>query len=310
MAYLQDCVVNDTMLAYESTNSDEFVDFDSFVNFPVDETDPAFKNPAIGALGENWNSMDGCLSIDPAQRDFSFQDTAFIQSTFSESFFTHPTPISPQTSLLEYSNASCNSLEIADADLTAYDPFFDDALQWLPHVSAIKDLAHARARNDKSSASMKAKRRDAAISLYLQRQYESDMRMATDFSQHSFDEFTRAVDSIVSPTQSPQSSYESVPGLSASTSSNSPAETDAPAAPSSQPTAGGFEMVLDLNMNATTRVPRRQKPRTKEQIEDYIKVRKNGACIKHKKQHKKVCYEITSYLPFILFFFFRNTKLI
>jgi hypothetical protein len=276
------------MHAYESNNSHEFVDFDSFVNFQADEIDISPKDAATGASYELQNSMDGCLSyVDPTQLDLSFQDTALTQSTSPDSSFMSSAFTSPQTSLLDYSNAPWSTPEIADADLTACDPFFDDATQWLPHVtSTIKELAHARAHTDKSSTPMKVKRRDAAISLYLQRQHESDMQMAASLSQRSFDDFISGVESI-SSSQSPQSSHESVPGLSASTSTNSPASTDAPAT-SSQPATGGFEIVLDLNMNATTRIPRKQKPRTKEQIEDYINVRRNGACIKHKKQHKKV----------------------
>jgi hypothetical protein len=49
-----------------------------------------------------------------------------------------------------------------------------------------------------------------------------------------------------------------------------------------------MEMVLDLNMNATANVPKKQKPRSQAQRENYIKARKYGACEKHKKQHKRV----------------------
>jgi hypothetical protein len=60
------------------------------------------------------------------------------------------------------------------------------------------------------------------------------------------------------------------------------------AAPSAQPVSGGVEMVLDLNMNARAFLPKKQKARTKAQRENYINVRRNGACEKHRKRHKKV----------------------
>lgn len=51
-------------------------------------------------------------------------------------------------------------------------------------------------------------------------------------------------------------------------------------------------MVLDLNMNATTNLPKKQKPRSQAQKENYIKARKFGACEKHKKQHKRVSIDL------------------
>lgn len=65
-------------------------------------------------------------------------------------------------------------------------------------------------------------------------------------------------------------------------------DDSASASPESDPAAGGMEFVLDLNMNATTNVPKKQKPRSQAQKENYIKVRKHGACEKHRKQHKRV----------------------
>ncbi|KAK2747962.1 hypothetical protein FQN57_001553 [Myotisia sp. PD_48] len=50
---------------------------------------------------------------------------------------------------------------------------------------------------------------------------------------------------------------------------------------------GGIELVMDLNMNTATSLPRRHRPRTQAQRERYLAVRNQGACEKHKKQHKR-----------------------
>ena len=62
---------------------------------------------------------------------------------------------------------------------------------------------------------------------------------------------------------------------------------------SEAPPPGGMEMVLDLNMNTAANVPKKQKPRSQAQKENYIKARKYGACEKHKKQHKRVSFPFT-----------------
>lgn len=138
----------------------------------------------------------------------------------------------------------------------------------------IRQMVEAQAAADTSVASIKEKRREAAIALHLQRLCDAtalDLDMSSDsntsFSSPSWSEYMRE---SISPQPSPCST-----------------EQTPPAAPSGNP---GMEMVLDLNMNATTNVPKKQKPRSQAQKENYIKARKYGACEKHKKQHKRVSY--------------------
>lgn len=135
-----------------------------------------------------------------------------------------------------------------------------------------REMVQAQAAADSRVASMKEKRREAAIALHLQRLCDAtalDLDMSSDsntsFSSPSWSEYRR--DSI-----SPQPS------------SSSPEQ-----APMAMPCGNtAMEMVLDLNMNATTNLPKKQKPRSQAQKENYIKARKFGACEKHKKQHKRV----------------------
>lgn len=151
---------------------------------------------------------------------------------------------------------------------------------------AFSDLVHDWAEADKRARPLKQKRRDAAIDLHLQRlnlaYYGSGI---FDASPHD--------DGVSSTTYyTPNSSLDGVSSLSrtASTSSVSPPARSSAESTSrpSHPPGGGVEMILDLNMNAATKLPRKQKKRTPAQIEDYRTVRRNGACAKHKQQHKKV----------------------
>ncbi|KAL2006901.1 hypothetical protein VTN00DRAFT_9569 [Thermoascus crustaceus] len=102
--------------------------------------------------------------------------------------------------------------------------------------------------------------------------------------------------SFSSPRSAQGSLNTSAASLSPCTPASSVASSKAEVeAPRSKPATGGVEMVLDLNMNASTCLPKKQKPRTRAQRESYINVRRNGACEKHRKQHKKCnCLEKAS----------------
>ncbi|KAJ5924461.1 hypothetical protein N7466_008648 [Penicillium verhagenii] len=154
-------------------------------------------------------------------------------------------------------------------------PSCDDAMftgcQSYDTTYDFRQMVEAQAAVDPRVASLKEKRREAAIALHLQRLCDAtalDLEMSSDsntsFSSPCWSDYMR--ESI-----SPQSN------------GSSPEQTSAPP-PSGN---GGMEMVLDLNMNATANLPKKQKPRSQAQKENYIKARKYGACEKHKKQHKR-----------------------
>lgn len=82
---------------------------------------------------------------------------------------------------------------------------------------------------------------------------------------------------------------------SVSPSSHSAETVSTPSSVANPVPCHGVEMVLDKNMNVATNLPRKQKPRSLAQKESYVKVRKYGACDKHRKQHKRVSL-------FLLFF--------
>lgn len=147
-------------------------------------------------------------------------------------------------------------------------------------VSSIRDVVEATAAADPSCLSDKAKRRDASIAIHLQRLQDTSIeREITSDSNTSFP----------SPSWS-DFVQESMASLPANVGSVTPTITDnsSPVSPESDSVAAGVELVLDLNMNATTNLPRKQKPRSQAQKQNYIKVRKHGACEKHRKQHKRV----------------------
>ncbi|KAJ5210579.1 hypothetical protein N7491_010386 [Penicillium cf. griseofulvum] len=205
------------------------------------------------------------------------------------------TTVSPQDLALPYEAdgmfTSSSDLMQSSFDMTTYDlphedfmgmdggfmqdsaaPLFDDAafLGYNPYDSsnAFRNLVEAQAAADPRVATIKEKRREAAIALHLQRLCDAtalDLDMSSDsntsFSSPSWSEYVRG---STSPRPSPENSSVS-----------------------EAPPPGGMEMVLDLNMNAAANVPKKQKPRSQAQKENYIKARKYGACEKHKKQHKR-----------------------
>lgn len=147
--------------------------------------------------------------------------------------------------------------------------------------SPFRHIVEAQAAADPSGLSNKAKRRDASIAIHLQRlhdpsateEFSSDS--STSFSSPSWSDFLRE---SVSPMPTRDSAGPPPPtGDSTPVSS----ESEAPR---------GVEMVLDMNMNTTTNVPKKQKPRSQAQRDNYVKVRKHGACEKHRKQHKRVSF--------------------
>lgn len=147
-------------------------------------------------------------------------------------------------------------------------------------ASSIRQMVEDTAAADPSCLSSKAKRRDASIAIHLQRlrdastEYEISSGSNTSFSSPSWSDYVQEATSPMPPVGPAM-----IPAVS---------DQSTPVSSESDPVPGGMELVLDLNMNATTNVPKKQKPRSQAQKQNYIKVRKHGACEKHRKQHKRV----------------------
>ncbi|KAF7131390.1 hypothetical protein CNMCM5793_004561 [Aspergillus hiratsukae] len=149
--------------------------------------------------------------------------------------------------------------------------------------STYRQLIESQAAADPRCFSKKEKRLEASIALHLQRLQDAataDLNLSSD-----------SCGSLSSPCWPESAGSASESQSRGSPSSTSPCEPFAKSStpPSSRPSplSGGVELVLDLNMNTTTNLPKKQKPRSQAQKENYIKVRKHGACEKHRKQHKR-----------------------
>lgn len=203
----------------------------------------------------------------------TFPDLVNFDQAFDEAMKTTPAPMSGTIPMFGDATMSPDSGLFPDFDTSCQQNHFD----W---TSSLRDMVDARAAADPSCLSTKEKRRDAGIAVHLQRLHDVSEREVssdsnTSFSSPSWSNFVR---DSTSPT--PQST-------SAITSFS--AEDSTPMSSDSDPTPGGMELVLDLNMNAPSNLPKKQKPRSLAQKENYIKARKYGACEKHRKQHKRVC---------------------
>jgi hypothetical protein len=274
--------------------ANEMVDFEAFINFDADGCDGCLDKQAgsVGDLSPQDQSFSTeCSDLQDMQScDF---ESLPLESALMNGPFAEDSPVfsSPRTSPHALDARIADGYSCQDTHLAPLNPADGvRSVSFLQETSAaIRDLVYARATVDPRCASMKEKRRDAAIALHLQRlseEYQHDMLLSdSDLGYHS-----PSGDNFYTESFSPRSSQDSLPGLSSTVSSYSPS-TPTSALSSEQAfqsPSGGVEMVLDLNMNAATRLPTKQRPRTKAQIESYINVRRNGACEKHRKQHKKV----------------------
>jgi len=148
-------------------------------------------------------------------------------------------------------------------------------------TTTIRQAVEAQAAMDTRRSSDKEKRMEASIAFHMQRLQESPL-----------------TDPYTSPEFSSPSSYmgqgSASPTSTGASQTPGSATTDGVSTPTLSGTdqPGGVELVLDLNMNATTNLPKKHKPRSQAQRDNYIKVRKHGACEKHKKQHKRVSFVV------------------
>ncbi|KAK2741746.1 hypothetical protein FQN55_008246 [Onygenales sp. PD_40] len=188
-------------------------------------------------------------------------------------------------------------------------PNSDDShlrLSWVK--AALKDIALARAAADPRPISQKQKQMDASIALYSELQNDLGSSLREDLhaygqpmvSQHSSGSTSGSSfdNASFSMTSSPTSSSSTMLDLSPahptfhSSSSAGPSRT---AQPSS---TGGVQMVLDLNMNEATSLPRKHRPKTQAERQSYIAARKQGACEWHRKQRKRcTCVDKSTTTP-------------
>lgn len=241
------------------TQFEEWVDFDQFLDLPS-----AYGDEYSASASSNSVSPDMALPYDAEMIGTDLLD--FSQSTFSDmtnydasqdAFFAD---LSPQMGMLPDHTAALD-----DTTLYSY-PQYNASCDF-------RQVVEAQAAADPRIASIKEKRREAAIALHLQRLCDAaalDLEMSSDsntsFSSPAWSEYVRGSNSPPSASASPETS----------------------AAPAPAASTGGIELVLDLNMNTAANLPKKQKPRSQAQKENYIKARKYGACEKHKKQHKRV----------------------
>ncbi|KAJ5266869.1 hypothetical protein N7478_009677 [Penicillium angulare] len=239
-----------------STQSEEWVDFDQFLDL-----EPSYSDDYSASA--NSISPDMTLSYDTDMFTNDLPD--LTQSGFPEMDYGLS-----QEGLFADQSPSFESL---DGPL----PVFDDAMfpgyQTYDNTYDFRQMVEAQAASDPRVASIKEKRREAAIALHLQRLCDAtalDLDMSSDsntsFSSPCWSDYMRESISPQSATSSPEQASAALPSGSGT---------------------GGLEMVLDLNMNAAANLPKKQKPRSQAQKENYIKARKYGACEKHKKQHKR-----------------------
>ncbi|KAJ5174667.1 uncharacterized protein N7482_000544 [Penicillium canariense] len=243
------------------TQSEEWLDFDQFLDLPSAYGDDYSASASASAHSV---SPDMALPFESETAGMDLPD--FTQSAFpdminydpvQEGFFADQSP--PMGMIPDCVPA------LDDATFHGYDEQHNTSFDF-------RHLVEMQAAADPRITSIKEKRREAAIALHLQRLCDAtalDLDMSSDsntsFSSPAWSDYVR----------------ESISPQPASTS------PETHSAPASAVGNGGVELVLDLNMNAAANLPKKQRPRSQAQKENYIKARKYGACEKHKKQHKR-----------------------
>ncbi|KAJ5916690.1 hypothetical protein N7504_000705 [Penicillium tannophilum] len=234
---------------------------------------------------EEWVDFDQFLDLSPSYSDdYSANSISPEMSLpYDADMFTNDLPDLNQSGFPDmnsfdlshdasFADQSPNMGLMPDFTATMDDPLFH-GYQSCDTTFDFRQMVEAQAAIDTRVASLKEKRREAAIALHLQRLCDAtalDLELSSDsntsFSSPCWSDYMRE-------------------SISPQPTSASPEQTAAPT-----PSGNGgmpMEMVLDLNMNATANLPKKQKPRSQAQKENYIKARKYGACEKHKKQHKR-----------------------
>ncbi|KAJ5094365.1 hypothetical protein N7456_010226 [Penicillium angulare] len=233
---------------------------------------------------EEWVDFDQSLDLEPSYSDDYSASVNSISPDmtmpYDTDIFTNDLPDLTQPGFPEMNYDLSQQGFFADQSpsfesLHDPTPVFDDAMfaayPTYDNTYDFRQMVEAQAASDPRVASIKEKRREAAIALHLQRLCDAtalDLDMSSDsntsFSSPCWSDYMRESISPQPATSSPEQASAALPSGT-----------------------GGLEMVLDLNMNAAANLPKKQKPRSQAQKENYIKARKYGACEKHKKQHKR-----------------------
>lgn len=276
----------------QSGHSSDWFDFDNTFEFQsgyldcdsnaVNSISPEHYDLPFPDLDANW---------DPSADYYSqplFPDMGNYEASIEDAFQSTAETFGPldPTSMLDHTLLPDPALFDSTS---SYDPFYNvqgnnQATDW---ASSVRHLVETQAAVDPSCLSTKAKRRDASIAIHLQRLHnppaEGEVSSDSNPSLSPWSDFVRESDSATTA----QVGSSITPAISTDDSTS--------ASPDSEAAGRGVELVLDLNMNATANLPKKQKPRSQAQKENYIKARKHGACEKHRKQHKRVCTLFPAY---------------
>ena len=260
-----------------------------------------FDNSFESPLGDLESDLTWTDSISPTDSDLIYPDVNGFNAdstsgVYSEPWFSDFVSFEAPDSLVP-DNALDGLGPMPDADYMfndgygankeSIDPSFNyhsNNDSWQDMVPSFRQLVEAQAAADSRCSSKKEKRIEASIAIHMQRLQEESIA-----SLNMLEPDTSFSSPCSSDDTSPRVSQTATP---ASTATNN---TLTRQSSGTEQTAAGVELVLDLNMNTTTNLPKKHKPRSQAQKENYIKIRKHGACEKHRKQHKRVSI-ITLYL--------------
>ncbi|OJJ72596.1 hypothetical protein ASPBRDRAFT_42319 [Aspergillus brasiliensis CBS 101740] len=268
-----------------STPGEEWFDFDNSFDIPyegvgsnptsVDSVSPKDLDLTFADFDDcNWGSSPGVctqelfadlVNYDAPIEGFGGHALDTSQSMLNPTGSFHPMPTAPTQGLMGSGVDDLLSPDMGGVD----DPFY----------TTFRQMVELQAAADPSSLSSKEKRMEASIALHMQRLQEAamqDLELSSDSST-----------TFPSPRWSDSAASVYQGGTCATPATTPLPDVTRTPVSGSESAAGGMELVLDLNMNTTTNVPKKQKPRSQAQKENYIKVRKHGACEKHRKQHKR-----------------------
>ncbi|EGD86407.1 hypothetical protein H112_07344 [Trichophyton rubrum D6] len=315
-----DGVLDETLMMAAPSSWDNFDALDSAVS-QATATPNAFDSMLADCSlpADSQASSDGDLTVSPDMLNIS-SNLAFPESEISSLLGTEFSNYFSTFDSTTTDNTSFSTQTTPES--TAGD---NCELVFEQVASAFKDLARARAAADPRPISRKQKQRDASIALYLERLRDTCNEAVAALNSgannttamgHSAAWFNSNQVSMSSQpsssgassfsTSSPSEGYTEFHSQSQSTRSSVPSQSPTldqsrpqfqqPSPPA--PPSGGIELVMDLNMNTATSLPRKHRPRTETQRQRYLAVRNQGACEKHKKQHKR-CTCIDKEIPLV-----------
>ncbi|KAL4941617.1 hypothetical protein BDV06DRAFT_178606 [Aspergillus oleicola] len=260
-----------------ASHEHEWLEFDSLFQMPSEY------------LGSNSTSVD---SISPRELDQAFTDADFTNwdsdpALLSQAMFPDFAGFEPSVDGLDQSTLDSQSFINPNDVLQPVplpqpqfvEPSFESA--WLPdadYASSFRYMVESQAALDTRAFSQKERRMDASIALHLRRMQNAPLPDPNTPSLSS--------NHLSSPNWS-ESSLDFAPNVGSPNMNTASESQQSSPPPGSEPGAASMQLVLDLNMNTTANVPKKQKPRSKAQRENYIKARKYGVCEKHRKQHKR-----------------------